>query len=353
MSLHSNASNYVRKIHHILSLEHVEEAVKIEYVRNALLEFDASTYPIAGSKLISDLVDEYAQLAETPNQTMSISTGIDAYDQAFGGLWPGEFVVIGGRPAMGKTHLLVNMAVNISVEQNVLYYTLDLSSSMLTARVVASLTQVPTNQFLHGKLSEVDKKRLELAQIDLSRMNLRILDQQIQSMTAFKELCRKHVEEHNVKVIFVDYLQLLSSNRYKNNRELESSYISRELKVIARDLNVCLVASSQLSRSVEQRGGDKRPVLSDLRESGAIEQDADKVIFVYRPEYYGFLQDEDGNSTSRQMDLIMCKNRSGILDVAHLKVDELFTKFEPYQDPNRNFRINPDRLNDFNDTPPF
>jgi replicative DNA helicase len=224
---------------------------------------------------------------------------------------------------------------------------------MLTARVVASLTELPANYYMHGNLSDIQLKQLELAKVDLSRLKLRILDQPMNSMTAFKALCRQHVLDFNVKVIIVDYLQLLSSNRYRNNRELEVSYISREMKNIARELNVCVVATSQLSRSVEQRGGDKRPVLSDLRESGAIEQDADKVIFIYRPEYYGFLQDEDGNNTVRQVDLIMCKNRSGNMDVVRLKVNEQFTKFVPFSPPNHNFDIDPDRLSDFDDLAPF
>lgn len=351
MSLQSDPSSYIQKLQQILNYEHVEEGVKIEYIRKALLEFDASHFHIAGSKLIGEIVAEHDR-SSAPFHTTSIKTGLESYDLAFGGLWPGEFVVIGGRPAMGKTLLLVNMAINIAANDEVLYYSLDLSNFMLSARIVASLTQLPTNYYMHGNMNESQLKQLELAKLDLSRLKLRVLDQQMHSITAFKALCRQHVEEHKLKVIFVDYLQLLSSNRYKNNRELEISYISRELKNIARELNICVVATSQLSRSVEQRGGDKRPILSDLRESGAIEQDADKVLFIYRPEYYGFLQDENGNSTLRQVQLIMCKNRSGNLDVVHLRLDEHYSKFEPYIEPKGGFTIDPDRFSDF-DEPPF
>lgn len=350
MSLQSDPSSYIQKLQQILNYENVEEGVKIEYIRKVLLEFDASHFHIAGSKLIGEIVAEHDR-SSAPFYTTSIKTGLESYDLAFGGLWPGEFVVIGGRPAMGKTLLLVNMAINIAANHEVLYYSLDLSNFMLSARIVASLTQLPTNYYMHGNMNESHLKQLELAKLDLSRLKLRVLDQQMHSMTAFKALCRQHVEEHKLKVIFVDYLQLLSSNRYKNNRELEISYISRELKNIARELNICVVATSQLSRSVEQRGGDKRPILSDLRESGAIEQDADKVLFIYRPEYYGFLQDENGNSTLRQVQLIMCKNRSGNLDVVHLRLDEHYSKFEPYIEPKGGFTIDPDRFSDFDEAP--
>lgn len=352
MSLQSEPSKYIQKLQQILNYEDIEEGVKIEHIRKVIMEFDTSHFQIADSKLIGEIVEEQDR-SSVPFSSKSIKTGLDEYDSVFGGLWPGEFVVIGGRPAMGKTHLLVNLAVNIAADHEVLYYSLDLSNFMLTARVVASLTELPANYYMQRNLSEIQLKQLELAKVDLSRLKLRILDQPMNSMTAFKALCRQHVLDFNVKVIIVDYLQLLSSNRYRNNRELEVSYISREMKNIARELNVCVVATSQLSRSVEQRGGDKRPVLSDLRESGAIEQDADKVVFIYRPEYYGLLQDEYGNSTVRLVDLIMCKNRSGIIDVVRLKVNEQFTKFVPFSPPNYNFVINPDRLGDFDDPTPF
>jgi replicative DNA helicase len=159
------------------------------------------------------------------------------------------------------------------------------------------------------------------------------------------------VEEFGVKVIFVDYLQLLSSNRYRNSRELEISHISRELKNLARDLNICVVATSQLSRSVEQRGGDKRPILSDLRESGAIEQDADKVFFLYRPEYYGFRINDMGMSNERLLELIMAKNRSGALERVRLKIDKEFTRFIPFEEIQATFEVNEDRMDDFKEVP--
>jgi replicative DNA helicase len=222
---------------------------------------------------------------------------------------------------------------------------------MLMARVVASLSDLPVNYYRNGELNESQQKELDAVKEEICRLKLRIVDRQAQSMGAFKALCKQHVEEFGVKVIFVDYLQLLSSNRYRNSRELEISHISRELKNLARDLNICVVATSQLSRSVEQRGGDKRPILSDLRESGAIEQDADKVFFLYRPEYYGFMINDMGMSNERLLELIMAKNRSGALERVRLKIDKFFTRFIPFEETNTTFEVNEDRIDDFKEVP--
>jgi replicative DNA helicase len=156
-------------------------------------------------------------------------------------------------------------------------------------------------------------------------------------MFALKTYCEKMVAEKGIRVIAIDYLQMLSSNRYRHNRELEVSYISRTLKKIAKDLNICMIVTSQLSRSVETRGGDKRPLLSDLRESGAIEQDADKVIFVYRPDYYGITTDEDGNTTKGQLELLMVKNRTGAIDRFYFHLTFPSLKLEPMKDINTPF----------------
>jgi replicative DNA helicase len=137
---------------------------------------------------------------------------------------------------------------------------------------------------------------------------------------------------------------MISSNKYRNNRELEISYISRELKNIAKDFNVCVIASSQLSRAVEQRGGDKKPMLADLRESGAIEQDADKVIFVYRPAYYGFVFDENGNNVEEITELILAKNRTGSLGVVKLLRDSNFTNYRNFDGFKNEFSFSKNRM---------
>ncbi|MCY7362253.1 MAG: DnaB-like helicase C-terminal domain-containing protein [Ignavibacteria bacterium] len=154
------------------------------------------------------------------------------------------------------------------------------------------------------------------------------------------------MEENGVKVIILDYLQMMGLNKYRNSRDLEVGYITRELKNIARDNNVCVIISSQLSRAVETRGGDKRPQLSDLAESGAIEQNADKVIFLYRSEYYGFDRDRDNIPVAGVAELIIAKNRIGRSGVVKLMRDLNFTTFKNFDERTIEFEFSEIRLNE-------
>jgi replicative DNA helicase len=280
----------------------------------------------------------------------TIETGIADVDERIP-LVRGEYVVIGGRPAMGKTHLLMNLALNISIKVPVLYCSFDLSEGLLMKRMVAALSGISLHQMMVGALNRLEVQLIESVKAEFQERKLWISDQRTNSLQVLRERCRKHVDEDGVKVIFIDYIQLISSDRYRHNREMEMSYVSRELKAIAKEFNVLIIASSQLSRMVETRGGDKRPILSDLRESGSIEQDADKVFFLYRPEYYGFMQDEDGNTTNGITELILAKNRSGALDRIQYARDANYTRIISIKDYLAKFSITPDRLEELNDTP--
>jgi replicative DNA helicase len=280
----------------------------------------------------------------------TIKTGIEDFDERIP-LFRGEYVVIGGRPAMGKTHLLMNLALNISTQVPVLYCSFDLSEGLLMKRMVAALSGISLNQLVMGSLNRLELKLIESVNAEFQERKLWISDQRTNSLQILRERCKKHVEEDGVQVIFIDYIQLISSDRYRHNREMEMSYVSRELKAIAREFNVLIIASSQLSRMVETRGGDKRPILSDLRESGSIEQDADKVFFLYRPEYYGFMQDEDGNTTDGITELILAKNRSGSLERIQYARDSNYTRIISINDHLERFSIHPDRLDELGETP--
>ena len=266
------------------------------------------------------------------------------FDREIGGFSPGEFVIIGSRPGMGKTQLLLHLALQFLKEMPVLFLSLDLSQTLLTSRIVSASTGIDNQKILTGHTSEEENIRIKKFAESSQRLPLYLYDGPANSMNALKQLCLKMKLEYGIKVIFIDYLQLLSSNRYRHNRESEIAYISRTLKAIARELNVLIIASSQLSRSVESRGGDKRPMLSDLRESGSLEQDADKVMFLYRPEYYGFLCDEDGRSTIGKAELIVAKNRMGPLSRIELTVDLGFSRFESFEESYTDIYISPDRL---------
>jgi replicative DNA helicase len=279
-----------------------------------------------------------------------IATGIEDLDLRVP-LVQGEYVVIGGRPAMGKTHLLINLALNISANVPVLYCSFDLSEGLLIKRMVSALSGLSLNQLMQGSLNRLEMQLFESVKLEFEKRNLWISDQPTKSLQVLRERCKKHVEEDGVKVVFIDYIQLISSDRYRHNREMEMSYVSRELKAIAREYNVLLIASSQLSRMVETRGGDKRPILSDLRESGSIEQDADKVFFLYRPEYYGFQLDEDGNVTDGITELILAKNRSGSLERLHYARDAHYSRIVSISEHLERFSIDRERLNELGDTP--
>lgn len=228
----------------------------------------------------------------------------------------------------------------------VLYFTFDLSEYLLTSRFIASVSGIPASKILQHDLTDEERNKLSSIENELNRHKLFINDSYNNSLTAFKAHCQKQIEENGVKVIFVDYLQMMSSNKYRNSRELEISYISRELKNIAKDFNVCVIATSQLSRALESRGGSKHPQLSDLRESGAIEQDADKVIFIYRPEYYGLECDEEGNNTAGLTEIILAKNRNGSLGSIKLLRDNYFTNFRSFDTYKNDFSFSQNRLDE-------
>lgn len=316
-------------------------------LKQLLYKTELQNSVVKDTKSIADLVSESVnQLKSNSQNNNTIKSGFADFDKAFGGFGLGEFIVIGGRPAMGKTQLLVNLSLNISQTIPVLYFTFDLSEHLLTSRFIASVSGIPASKILQHDLTVEEKNKLSLVESQLSKHKLFINDSYNNSLTAFKAHCQKQIEENGVKVIFIDYLQMMSSSKYRNNRELEISYISRELKNIAKDFNVCMIATSQLSRAVESRGGSKHPQLSDLRESGAIEQDADKVIFIYRPEYYGLECDYDGNSTAGLTEIILAKNRNGSLGSIKLLRDNHFTNFRSFDTYQNDFSFSQNRLDE-------
>src|SRR5690554_6455948 len=286
------------------------------------------------SKPIATLVEEYLIQCDSADPRLApISSGFTTVDSLIGGFRTGEYVVIGGRPGMGKTQLLVNLAIQISAQQiPVLYFTIDLSGAMLTKRFLATISKVPLHTIVNSKLTEIDKKTIISASQKLVGQPILIHDMCSSSVDLLKGEAMHLIEKYDVKIIMVDYLQALGTRTYHNDRQSEVSVVSGELKSLAREYNVCVIATSQLSRAVEFRpGSSKRPMLSDLRESGAIEQDADQVVFIYRPEYYGFTEDMDGNNIEDTLELIVAKNRSGETGIITLKRDENSLKYRDWK----------------------
>lgn len=325
----------------------------IRRLNNMVLEFEMTTSSEAkdSKSLTSLFADHLSGLQNKIDTTHLIKSGFGNLDALIGGFLPGEFVVIGGRPAMGKTQFCVNLCLNISKVHPVLYFTYDLSESLLVSRFISALTDIETKKILQNELTSEEKIQITSQKKKIQDHHININDSCNSSVTAFKAHCLKQIYENGIKVILVDYLQMMSTSRYRNSRELEISYISRELKSLARDHNVCVIATSQLSRSPEKRSMAAKPFLSDLRDSGAIEQDADKVIFLYRPEYYAIDVDESGDSVAGLMELIIAKNRNGGLGTVRLKRNAVFSSFTDFVEYSNEFTFSPRRLDELEDKP--
>jgi replicative DNA helicase len=319
----------IQQILKIIGNPEVDEKVILFQLKNLLNDKDLQNSSIKESKSISRLVSENINLIKNGfTETHLIPTGLIELDVLIGGFSMGELVVIAGRPAMGKSQFLIQVAINISLTQPVLFFTFDLSEFNLTNRILSNITGIAADKIIQHNLTDEEKSLIISKGEQFNRHKITINDSCNNSISAFLGLCKKKIEHDGVKVIIVDYLQMMSSRKNYKTREQEVSYITRELKNIAKDYNVLVIVSSQLSRAVESRTGDKKPLLSDLRESGAIEQDADKVIAIYRPEYYGFSEDCNGNITRNLIELMILKNRYGKVGSVHLSKDDYFTRLK-------------------------
>ena len=263
-----------------------------------------------------------------------VSTGFEKLDKLTSGWQPSDLIIIAARPGMGKTALTLSMARNIAVlkEIPVAFFSLEMSSVQLITRLISAETGLSSEKLRTGKLAAHEWEQLNVKVSALEKAPLFIDDTPSLSIFDLRAKARRLASQHGIKLIIIDYLQLMTAvtNNKSGNREQEISTISRNLKALAKELDVPVIALSQLSRAVETRGGTKRPLLSDLRESGAIEQDADIVSFIYRPEYYGIDEwdDEERSPSEGQAEFIVAKHRNGGLDNIRMKFIGHLGKFE-------------------------
>ncbi|MDA1209806.1 MAG: replicative DNA helicase [Bacteroidetes bacterium] len=263
-----------------------------------------------------------------------IPSGFSRVDKLTSGWQPSDLIIIAARPGMGKTALTLSMARNIAVEYEipVAFFSLEMSSVQLITRLISSETGLSSEKLRTGKLEKHEWEQLNVKVKSLEKAPLYIDDTPALSIFDLRAKARRLASQHGIKLIMVDYLQLMTAggSQKGGNREQEISTISRNLKALAKELNVPVIALSQLSRAVETRGGSKRPILSDLRESGAIEQDADIVSFIYRPEYYKIDEwdDDERSPTEGQGEFIVAKHRNGGLDEIRLKFVGHLGRFE-------------------------
>ena len=287
----------------------------------------------SNTELLRELKNDI-QNAKTLQGITGLTTGIQKKDQLFGGYQKTHLIIKAGRPAMGKSADALCEAEHIATElnKNVLFFSLEMSSKELTMRRVSVSTEITLNKLRGGYMTSDDWKYYNEVTSKMMTNNLRIVDTPGISLNSIRKIAKKHAIKYGLDIIFVDYLQLIEHKVQGANREQEISAISRGLKKLAKELDVPVVCLSQLSRAVETRGGNKKPILSDLRESGAIEQDADIVQFLYRPEYYGINEDESGESTVGKGYCIVAKNRHGACKDIPMRFIPELTKFEDWKD---------------------
>ena len=306
------------------------------------------------SESAKDLVKQAVnKIQEIGNQEgmSGLETGFTKLDALTSGWQPSDLIIIAARPGMGKTAFVISMAKNMAIDFNhpVALFSLEMSSVQLITRMISSETGLTSEKLRKGNLEPHEWEQLNVKVKNLTDAPIFIDDTPSLSIFDLRAKARRLASQHGIKIIVIDYLQLMTAGGATNgNREQEISTISRNLKALAKELNIPVIALSQLSRAVETRGGSKRPLLSDLRESGAIEQDADIVSFIFRPEYYGITEwdDDDHSPCEGQGEFIVAKHRNGGLENIRLKFTGHLAKFSDLEEGFGNeFQS---KMNDFN-----
>ena len=279
--------------------------------------------------VIKEAIAEIEKAGKREDALVGTPSGFTKLDRLTSGWQKSELIIIAARPSMGKTDFALSMARNMSIDhgKNVAIFSCEMSSIQLANRLIIAETDIPGDKIRNGRLSEEEWKQLDNRIKRLVQAPIYIDDTPAISIFELRAKCRRLMAQHKLDIVIVDYLQLMSGPDNAGSREQEVSNISRSLKSIAKELNVPIIALSQLNRSVEMRGGTKRPLLSDLRESGAIEQDADMVVFIHRQEKFGITAFEDGSSTKGIAEIILAKNRNGPVDDVRLKFREEKAQF--------------------------
>jgi len=292
------------------------------------------------STLITRTIEEIETISKSREITgvSGVPSGFTDLDKVTLGWQKSDLIIIASRPGMGKTSFVLSMARNAAVMFNkaIAVFSLEMSSIQLVNRLIAAEAEIKSEKLRSGDLEEHEWHQLHTKIKSLSNAKLFIDDTPGINVFELRAKCRRMKTQYNIDMVIIDYLQLMNShidNRKNTNREQEISAISRALKSMAKDLDVPVIALSQLSRDVEKRGGNKRPMLSDLRESGSIEQDADQVLFIFRPEYYKITEDEDHMSTRGVAEINIAKNRHGqTRDGIRLRFVDVYAKFADYDE---------------------
>lgn len=312
------------------------------------------------TQLMREAIKEIEIAKDSDTKMRGVPSGFTELDRVTNGFQKSDLIILASRPGMGKTAFALTLARNMAVGFNtpIAFFSLEMSSIQLVTRLISAETQLKSDKLRKGDLQDFEWQQLNTKIRNLEDAKIFIDDTPALSIFELRAKCRRMKAQNDIQMIFVDYLQLMvGQQEHKGNREQEISQISRSLKSLAKELDVPIMALSQLSRAVETRAGDKRPILSDLRDSGAIEQDADLVIFIYRPEYYQLNEDDKGNPTAGLANINIAKHRNGALANIELRFIADFAKFaevdsagfDNFNADGDAFKTIPSKMNDMED----
>ncbi|MEG0423875.1 MAG: replicative DNA helicase [Erysipelotrichaceae bacterium] len=285
--------------------------------------------------VVTEVIDEIAELRAADSRITGLKSGFEDLDKKTNGFQKGDLIILAARPAMGKTAFALNLAANCGQYANgaIAIFSLEMGASQLMKRILSSKSKIESSKLRSGYVNDKEFNKLCESANEIMSSKLFIDDSASIKMSEVFSKCRKLKSEHDLSLIVIDYLQLISGSGKGggDNRQQEVSEISRNLKALARELEVPVIALSQLSRSVESRKEDKRPMLSDLRESGAIEQDADIVMFLYREAYYAKPEDQKDETKEDRTEIIIAKHRNGATGTVELAFDKSISLFINYK----------------------
>lgn len=282
------------------------------------------------SSLIVQAITQIETASQQEGNLSGVPSGFTALDRVTAGWQASDLIILAARPAMGKTAFALTLGRNAAVDFKVpvAIFSLEMSSLQLVTRLISGESEISSEKLRNGNLAAHEVEQIHAKIRGLDEAQIFIDDTPGISVFELRAKARRLKAQHDIGMLIVDYLQLMTAGGDgKGNREQEISTISRSLKSIAKELNIPVLALSQLSRAVETRGGDRKPQLSDLRESGSIEQDADMVMFIHRPEYYGLTEDEEGNSTLGVANILISKHRNGAVGEVRLRFTKELAKF--------------------------
>jgi replicative DNA helicase len=297
----------------------------------SLSDLSSKREPRGMKDILTETIDYISQRFTAGSAITGLATGFTKLDELTGGLQDGELTIIAARPSMGKTTLAINIAENMQCRQDkpIIIFSMEMPSKQISLRMVSSIGKIEQNKIKTGKLNDIEFTKISSAVAKISEKNIIIDDSGALSSMELNSKVRKIAMKYGgVSAVFIDYLQLMRISNNAENRAVGVAEVSRSLKSLAMELNIPVVALSQLNRSLEQRG-DKRPILSDLKDSGGIEQDADLIIFIYRDEVYN-QENDNGNSNPKKAEIIIGKQRNGAIGSFNLNFLPEFSRFENF-----------------------